>query len=73
MTDQEKAFFVEQDASRLLPYVNLMQNAVTYEMSLDQRVFIREVFTFLDLLGDLGGLLGALTPICVLFVSICQY
>jgi len=71
MTDQEQAFFVEQDASRLLPYDNLMMNAVTYEMSLDQRVFIREVFTFLDLLGDLGGLFGALTPICVFFVSVC--
>ena len=50
-----------------------MQNAVTYEMSLDGRVFIREVYTFLDLLGDIGGLFGALTPLCVFLVSVCQY
>ena len=27
----------------------------------------------MDLLGDISGLFGALTPLCVFLVSICQY
>ena len=42
-------------------------------MSLNKRVFIRQVYTFLDMIGELGGLFSALTPMCVLLVSIFQY
>ena len=42
-------------------------------MSLNKRLFIRKVYTFLDMIGELGGLFSALTPMCVLLVSIFQY
>ena len=54
-------------------YKNKFQNAVTYEMSLDKKIYIREVYTLLDLMGDLGGLFGALTPLFAAIVKLCQY
>ncbi len=69
MTELKKAFFVESDSNRLLPYKNAFQNAVTYEMSQTKRVFVRNVYTVLDIMGDLGGLFGALTPMFAIIVT----
>ena len=73
MTEYDTAYFLEEKFNRLLPYKNKFQNSITFEMSLNKRVFIRHVYTFLDMIGDLGGLFGALTPLCVIIVSIFQY
>jgi len=35
-------------------------------------VYVRQVYTFLEWLADIGGLFGALGPICMIFVKICQ-
>ena len=72
-TETTTAFSIEQVQGRLLPYANKFQNSITYEMSLDKNIYIREVYTFLDLMGDLGGLAGALTPIFAGIVKLCQY
>jgi len=70
MTEYETSYFVESRFNRLLPYKNKFKNSITFEMSLNKRVFIRHVYTFIDMIGDLGGLFGALTPLCVIIVSI---
>ena len=70
MTEYKTAYFLEEKFNRLLPYKNKFQNSITFEMSLNKRVYVRHVYTFLDMIGDLGGLFGALTPLCVIIVSI---
>ena len=42
-------------------------------MSLTSRVYVRQVYTFLEFLGELGGLFGALTPLCMMVVTAFQY
>jgi len=66
----KNSFSIKQESSRLLPYMNKFQNSITFEMSLDQKIYIREVITMLDLLGDLGGLFAAIRPLCFLIVSL---
>ena len=59
--------------SRELPYKNKFWNAITFEVSLDQRKYFRRVYALADLLSDLGGLSGALSPLCYAVVLSCQY
>ena len=69
--EHETAYFIESGSSnRLLPYKNTIWNAITIEMSLNMRKYNRQVYSFLDMLGDVGGLLGALDPLCAILVSI---
>ena len=70
-SEQKKAYFLEYgSSSRLLPYKNTIWNALTIEVSLDEREFDRQVYSFLDMLGDVGGLFGALGPVCAILVTI---
>ena len=61
-TDFDDGFFIETEASRELPYLNNFINAITYEVSLTRTTYRRRVDSFLDILGEIGGLFGALTP-----------
>ena len=45
---------------RLYDYNDNVQMAITYEFVRDLKVIKRDVYGFLDLMGDLGGLAGAL-------------
>ena len=45
-------------------YIMPFQNAVTFEVSSDRNNYFRNVYTILDLLSDVGGLFGAIQPIC---------
>lgn len=56
-----------------MPYPNRIQNSITFELSLTEMSVIRTVYTYLDLLKDVGGLFGALAPLCTMFVTICQF
>ena len=44
-------------------YNRPFQNAVTFEVSSDRNNYQRNVYTILDLLSDVGGLVGAISPI----------
>lgn len=70
LDEKENAYFVENSQNRLLPYNNNIQNAITFEISLTERSLIRTVYTFLDLLKDIGGLFGALAPLCTMLVAL---
>ena len=71
--EQKKGFFIESLPARELPYLNLFHNSITFEISLTNTVYYRRVYSVMDLLGDLGGLLGALMPISFVIVKIFHY
>ena len=50
-----------------------MHNAVTIELNLDQKVYYREVYSLLDFLADVGGLLGALKPFFMGLILVLNY
>ena len=59
--------------NRELPYKNLFQNAVTFEMSLNQKQYFRRVYSLLDFLSDVGGLYSAVSPICMLLIVLMNF
>lgn len=56
-----------------MPYKNTLQNAITYELSRDRHVHIRRVQSVLNRLAEIGGLFGALSPICMIIIFIVHY
>ena len=50
-----------------------VQLSLSYEMSLDLRTYDREVYNFLDWLGDIGGLYDGLRGIIMIFLSVLTY
>lgn len=56
-----------------MPYDNDMHNAVTIEINLDHKVYFRVVYSLLDFLADVGGLLGAIKPLFLGYVVIMNY
>ena len=73
LNEEEMTFVVSTEPTRQLPYKNRFQNSITYEMSLNKQDYFRKVNTVLDLLGDVGGLMGALTVFCSLIISCFQH
>ena len=47
--------------------------SITFEMSLDLITYEREVYTFLLLLSDIGGLAGALVTLLSLFMTLWNF
>ena len=60
---ENEGFYIQQHNSRILPYLNAFQNAITYELNLSQEAYYRRVYSILDFLRDIGGLFSALAPI----------
>ena len=42
-------------------------------MSLTLTSYIRRVYSIMDVIGDIGGLLGAFAPICIAIVRIFHH
>ena len=61
-TDEEtlRLFSVVSGPLRMYDHADNVQLAVTYEFGRDLRVIRRKVYGFLDFMGDIGGLAGAL-------------
>ena len=68
--DIDMGFETFQNPSRIMPYPNRYQNAITFELSLSQIEMKRRVYNFLDFLSDLGGLFSTLGPFCGIIVTI---
>ena len=66
-------FKVTSGALRLYDFDDNVQLAITYELSQDLTIIRRTVYNLLDLLGDIGGLAGALRAIFTIAVIIFQY
>ena len=73
LVENLKGFKAHKEPNRELPYRNRMWNAITYELSRDQIKYYRRVYSVLDLMSDLGGLYGSLTPVCMTLVYCLQY
>ena len=73
MSDIDQGYTVVKKPSRELPYRNNFQNSITLEPNLNRLVYYRRVYSFLDLLADLGGLAGALRIVCSLLISVFSY
>ena len=73
MTDYDSGFYIEPQAARDLPYQNRFQNSITFEISLNRTSYYRRVQSTLDVLGALGGLFGAISPIFMLVVRAFHY
>lgn len=58
---------------RFLPYKNIFWNAITYELSLTRHEVSLEVYSFIDFLSNIGGLVSALSPLGFFLVSIFHY
>ena len=56
--------------TRLMPWRNQFQNAITFEMNLNKKKYFRSVYSFLDFLSDLGGLFGATRPIILAILTV---
>lgn len=59
--------------TRLMPYRNQMQNAITFEMNLNKKKYFRRVYSFLDFLSDVGGLFGATRPIILAILTVFNF
>ena len=73
LQDEDEGYESEIVEKRNMPYQNNLWNAITYEISLNRMQFNRSVYRFVDLLGDLGGLLSALFFICMPLVYMLTY
>ena len=66
-------FKMTTGALRLYDFDDNVQLAITYELDRDLRIIRRTVYSLLDLLGDIGGLAGALRALFIITVTIFQY
>ena len=71
--DDLMMFKVSSGALRLYDFPDNVQLAITYELSQDLTIIRRTVYNILDLLGDIGGLAGALRALFTVAVIIFQY
>ena len=55
----DEIFSINEGRNRAIGLANA-QTVVSYEMNLDRKVVKRIIYTYLDWLGDVGGLNGAL-------------
>ena len=65
----EEGFTREALPTRSVPYANKFHTLITFEVSLTRYHYIRSVDRLFDLLGNIGGLSGALGSICVIIIS----
>ena len=70
---EEVGFFLERKAGRTIPYLTDWQTAITFEMNMDRHDYFRKVYNILDFISDVGGLYGAVSPICIIFLIIFNF
>ena len=73
LKEKESGFFSEWTTTRQIPYLTNWRTALTFEMSVDRRVYFRKVYSTLDFLSDVGGIYSALAPILTFFLIIINF
>ena len=74
-TKQERQDLFRVNRKETMPY-EFSDNvwlSITFEMSLDLIEYEREVYTFLMMLSDIGGLAGALVTLLSLFMALWNF
>ena len=56
-----------------MPYANRFQNAITFEISTEEKRFIRSTYSIIDFLAELGGVVSAVTPTCIGILTFFQF
>ena len=69
-TKYDKGYYIDKLPTRELPYTNNFHNAITYELNRDKVIYLRRVYSFFDLLRDIGGLFSAIFSLCSILVAI---
>ena len=69
----QRIFTVVDGIVRPYDYKDDVQMAITFELNRDLRMVHRQVYMFMDWLGDIGGLSGSLYAIFGLVVMVFQY
>jgi len=69
----DSIFKIEQTGSRPYEFPNDVHISVTFELNLDKTVIDRQVYSILDWLGDVGGLLEALHLLTIPVLIILQF
>ena len=72
-SDDKTGFKAVSKPNRVMNYRDRKQAAVTYELSLSIDVHDRRVYSFLDILSDVGGLNKSVLSIFFFIVVIFQY
>ena len=73
LAQNDTGFILEKLPQRFLPYDNLFQNAITYEISMTRDFYSRQVYTVITMVSDVGGLFGGIAPLCSIIVLMFQY
>lgn len=66
-------FDILRTVTRPYQFKDNIQYTLSYEMSLNLRTYDREVYNFLDWLGDLGGLYDGIRGIFMIFLGVMTY
>lgn len=56
-----------------MQYNNTFQNAVSFEFDLNRSYYYRRVFSLLNCLSEIGGLIGAFKSVCSVIVATFHY
>ena len=72
-TENENIFKIVTDTPRPLESKDAVHMIISYELSLDRTLIQRNVFSFLDWLGDVGGLLEILFIFYSLIYQVYHY
>ena len=72
-SDMYRLFSVVPGPLRMYDFDDDVQLAITYEFKRDLQVIRRKVYGFLDWMGDIGGLAGALHASFTAAIIVFQY
>lgn len=56
-----------------MPYNNTFHNAVSFELNPNRVVYYRRVFSLLNWLAEIGGLIGVSKSVCLFIVATLHY
>ena len=72
-TENDNIFKIVADTPRPYEFEDAVHMTIAYELSLDRTLIQRNVFSFLDWLGDVGGLLEILFIFYSLIYQVYHY
>ena len=71
--DEKEIFSILEIAKRPYELPNSVHVAINFELNLDLTVIDRQVYSLLDWLGDMGGMLEALVYLSTFVLAIINY
>ena len=69
----ETGVTIDKQLTRDMPYNNTFHNAVSFELNPNRVVYYRRVFSLLNWLAEIGGLIGVSKSVCLFIVATLHY